>query len=58
VTLATATADVGNLRFYQRCGFRLTHVVPDAFGPAQGYPPGLEVDGIPLLDQVWFERRL
>jgi hypothetical protein len=54
--VATAAADVGNLRFYQRCGFRMTHVVPDAFGPFQGYPPGLEVDGIPLLDQVWFER--
>lgn len=56
--LATATADVGNLRFYQRCGFRMTHVVPDAFGPYQGYPPGLEVEGIPLRDQVWFEREL
>jgi len=58
VILATATADVGNLRFYQRCGFRMTHVVPDAFGAAQGYPPGIEVDGIPMLDQVWFERVL
>ena len=58
VILATATADVGNLRFYQRCGFRLTHVVHDAFGPSQGYPPGIEIDGIPMLDQVWFERVL
>ena len=56
--LATATADIGNLRFYQRCGFRMTHIVPDAFGAYQGYPPGIEVDGIPMLDQVWFERRL
>jgi GNAT superfamily N-acetyltransferase len=56
--LATATADVGNLRFYQRCGFRMTHVVPDAFGAHQGYPPGIEIDGIPMLDQVWFERIL
>ncbi len=58
LVLATATADVGNLRFYQRCGFRMTHVVRDAFTPAQGYPPGLDVDGIPLLDQVWFDRAL
>ena len=36
----------------------MTHVVHDAFGPEQGYPPGLEVDGIPLLDQVWFECAL
>ena len=58
VVLATASADIGNLRFYQRCGFRLTHVVHDVFTEAHGYPPGLEVDGIPLLDQVWFERAL
>lgn len=56
--LATGAADVGNLRFYQRCGFRMTHVVQDVFTPMNGYPPGLEVDGIPLLDQVWFERVL
>ena len=55
VVLATATADIGNLRFYQRCGFRMTHVVQDAFGPAQGYPAALKIDGIPLRDQVWFE---
>ena len=58
VILATATADVGNLRFYQRCGFRMTHVVPDAFDELHGYPPGIEVDGIPMRDQVWFERVL
>ena len=58
VVLATGAADIGNLRFYQRCGFRLTHVVPDVFTPTNGYPEGLEVDGIPLLDQVWFERVL
>ncbi len=56
--LATGAADVGNLRFYQRCGFRMTHVVQDVFTPTNGYPPGLEVDGIPLVDQVWFERVL
>jgi GNAT superfamily N-acetyltransferase len=56
--LATGAADVGNLRFYQRCGFRMTRVVQDVFTPMNGYPPGLEVDGIPLLDQVWFERVL
>ena len=58
VILATGAADVGNLRFYQRCGFRMTHVVHDVFTPAHGYPPGLKVDGIPLLDQVWFELAL
>ena len=56
VVLATATADVGNLRFYQRCGFRMTHVVQDAFGPHTGYLEPIEVDGIAMRDQVWFER--
>ncbi len=58
VVLATAAADVGALRFYQRCGFRMTHVVPDAFGPHTGYLEPIEIDGIPMRDQVWFERLL
>ncbi|MBO0845928.1 MAG: GNAT family N-acetyltransferase [Nocardioides sp.] len=58
VIVSTAAADVGNLRFYQRCGFRMTHVVRDAFTAYQGYPDGLEIDGIPLRDQVWFDRRV
>jgi len=58
VVVATAAADVGNLRFYQRCGFRMERVVPDAFGPGTGYPDPIEIDGIPLRDQVWFGRDL
>ena len=38
VVLATAAADVGALRFYQRCGFRMTRVVQDALGPHTGLP--------------------
>ena len=30
----------------------------DAFTPEFGYPEGLEVDGIPLLDRVWFDQAL
>ena len=56
--LAMGAADVGNLRFYQRCGFRMTRVVQNVFTPVNGYRAGLEVDGIPLLDQVCFERVL
>lgn len=51
--VATAAADVGVLRFYQRLGFRLLRVERDAFTPAAGYPE-IEIDGIPLRDQVWF----
>lgn len=56
--VSTATADIGNLRFYQRQGFRMYRIVQDAFGPSTGYPEGLLVNGIPLRDQVIFERDL
>ena len=56
MVVATAAADVGNLRFYQRQGFRFRSVERDAFGPGSGYPPGLEVDGIALRDRVWLDR--
>ncbi|MBP0581433.1 GNAT family N-acetyltransferase [Labrys sp. LIt4] len=58
LVVSTATADIGNLRFYQRRGFRMTRIVPDAFRPETGYADGLMVDGIVLRDQVFFELRL
>ena len=58
LVVATGGADVGNLAFYQRQGFRLRDVERDAFTAVQGYPPGLEVDGIPLRDRVWLDRPL
>jgi lactoylglutathione lyase len=56
VVVATAAADVDNLRFYQRLGFRVRSVDRDAFTPQYGYAPGLESDGIPLRDRVWLDR--
>jgi GNAT superfamily N-acetyltransferase len=58
VLVATGTGDVGNLRFYQRLGFRMLSIERNAFTPRWGYPEGLEVDGIPLLDRVWFDQEL
>jgi len=58
MVVATAAADVGNLRFYQRQGFRLLSVERDAFGPATGYPSGLTIDGIVLRDRVWLDREV
>jgi hypothetical protein len=51
--LGTAAADVGNLRFYQRLGFRMVEVERNAFTAADGYPDGIVIDGIPLRDRVW-----
>ena len=53
VVVGTATADIDNLRFYQRLGFRMDRIERDAFRCELGYEP-LEIDGIPLRDRVWF----
>ena len=42
--VATATADIGNLRFYQRQGFRMRSIERDAFTAATGYADEL-IDG-------------
>ena len=58
VQVATAAADTGNLRFYQRCGFRLRSVERDAFTAAGGYAGVPAVDGVRLRDRVWLELDL
>jgi GNAT superfamily N-acetyltransferase len=58
VVVATAAADIGNLRFYQRLGFRMRSIERDVFTPATGYPAGCEIDGIELRDRVWLDRSL
>jgi len=56
--VSTAAASVGNLRFYQRIGFRLLSVDRDAFVPATGYPDPIYIEGILLRDRVWLSRDL
>lgn len=58
LVVATAAADIGNLRFYQRQGFRMRAIERDAFTPATGYPAGTSIDGIELRDRVWLDRPL
>ena len=58
LTVATATADIGNLRFYQRGGLRADSVARDAFASGDGYPPRLEADGIPVPDGIRFSLAL
>ena len=57
LVVATAAADIGNLRFYQRLGFRMRSIERDAFTEANGYPSQL-VDGIALRDRVWLDLEL
>ena len=58
LVVATAAADIGSLRFYQRQGFRIRSFERDAFTDAKGYEPGMKIGGIPLLDRVWLARDL
>jgi ribosomal protein S18 acetylase RimI-like enzyme len=58
LTVATAAADIGNLRFYQLAGFRLRSVERDAFSPSAGYAAETLVDGIRLRDRVWLDLQL
>lgn len=54
--VSTGGADMGNLRFYQRCDFRLLSVERDAFTPETGYPEQILIDGVELRDRVWLDR--
>jgi GNAT superfamily N-acetyltransferase len=56
--VATAAAGIGQLRFYQRLGFRMLRIERDAFGPHTGYAEGILIEGIPLRDRVWFSMEL
>lgn len=58
LTVATAAADIGNLRFYQRQGFRFRSIDRDAFGPWNGYKEDALIDGIPLRDRVVMDLEL
>jgi len=56
--VATAGADMANLRFYQLAGFRMRAVERDAFSRATGYSAGTSTDGIRLRDRVWLDLQL
>jgi N-acetylglutamate synthase-like GNAT family acetyltransferase len=58
VTVVTAVADVDNLRFYQRCGFRAVSIERDAFTPEKGYAADLATEGIPVRDGIRFALEL
>jgi GNAT superfamily N-acetyltransferase len=56
--VATAAADIGNLQFYQRVGFRARAIERDVFSTAAGYEAGVTINGIALRDRVWLDREL
>jgi ribosomal protein S18 acetylase RimI-like enzyme len=58
VVVGTANAGIGQLAFYQKAGFRLSHIERDFFSPSRGYPAVMEDNGIRLRDMVWMDQEL
>ena len=56
--VATAAADLDNLRFYQRLGFRMAWIDRDAYTRETGYAEAIDIDGIELRDRVWLTMSL
>lgn len=58
VVVGTANAGIGQLAYYQKAGFRLSHIERVLFLPARGYPEHMEDNGIRLRDMVWMDQAL
>jgi ribosomal protein S18 acetylase RimI-like enzyme len=58
VTVATSTADIGNIAFYQKAGFRCLKIERNAFTSDNGYADGLRSNGILVRDKIWFDLEL
>jgi ribosomal protein S18 acetylase RimI-like enzyme len=53
--VGTANSSIGNLAFYQKCGFRMSHIRRGFF---LSYPEPIWENGIRAFDMVMFEREL
>jgi aminoglycoside 6'-N-acetyltransferase I len=58
VVLATSNDNLPSLYFYQRHGYRITAVVPDAFAVQSKVPNAPGFAGLPILDEIQLEKRL
>ena len=58
VVLATSNDNLPSLYFYQRHGYRITAVVPDAFAVQSKVPNAPGFAGLPVLDEIRLEKRL
>jgi GNAT superfamily N-acetyltransferase len=58
ILVSTAAAGVGQLRFYQRAGFRMLRIERDFFTASNGYSEEIRENGILLRDQVWLSLDL
>ena len=56
--VGTGNSGIGQLAYYQKAGFRLSHIERDFFSPERGYADAIEENGIPLRDMVWMDLDL
>ena len=55
IIVSTSTADLENIAFYQKVGFRCLSIERDAFTDSKDYPEHTHSQGIPLRDRIWFD---
>lgn len=58
VEVGTSNAGIGQLAFYQKCGFRLLRIERDHFDAARGYDGTQTENGIAHRDLVWLDQEL
>jgi ribosomal protein S18 acetylase RimI-like enzyme len=58
VLVGTSNAGIGQIAFYQKCGFRLLRIERDHFDAARGYDGTETENGIVHRDLVWFDQSL
>ena len=58
VLVGTSNAGIGQIAFYQKCGFRLLRIERDHFDAARGYDGTETEHGIVHRDLVWFDQDL
>lgn len=58
VIVGTSNAGVGQIAFYQKCGFRLLRIERDYFDEARGYDGTSTENGIVHRDLVWLDQML
>lgn len=58
VIVGTSNAGIGEIAYYQKCGFRLLAIERDYFDEARGYDGTETENGIVHRDLVWFDQSL
>lgn len=58
IIVGTSNAGIGQIAFYQKCGFRLLSIERDYFTREKGYDPEQRENGLGNHDMVWFDQFL